>query len=99
MEGFLKKKGIQTLKKIELMSNEAVKQAIMAGLGYSIMPMYGIKNELKNGQLAIIPFDGLPIKTSWKLIWHKEKSPSPVAKAFLNYVKEEKDAIRQKHFE
>jgi DNA-binding transcriptional LysR family regulator len=99
MEGFLKKKGIQTLKKIELMSNEAVKQAIMAGLGYSIMPMYGIKNELKNGQLAIIPYDGLPIKSSWKLVWHKEKSPSPVAKAFLNYVMEEKDAIRQKHFE
>ncbi len=99
MEGFLKKQGIHTLKKIELVSNEAVKQAIMAGLGYSIMPMYGIKNELKNGQLAIIPFEGLPIKTSWKLIWHKEKSLSPVSKAFLKYIVDEKDAIRKKHFE
>ncbi len=99
MEGFLKKQGIHTLKKIELVSNEAVKQAIMAGLGYSIMPMYGIKNELKNGQLAIIPFEGLPIKPSWKLIWHKEKSLSPVSKAFLKYIVDEKDAIRKKHFE
>jgi DNA-binding transcriptional LysR family regulator len=99
METYLKKQGIHALKKIELMSNEAVKQAVMAGLGYSIMPMIGIKNELKNGQLAIIPQPGLPISTSWRLIWHKEKSPSPVAKAFINYIVEHKDAIKQKHFE
>jgi DNA-binding transcriptional LysR family regulator len=99
METYLKKQGIHVLKKIELQSNEAVKQAVMAGLGYSIMPMIGIKNELKNGQLAIIPRSGLPITTTWKLIWHKEKSPSPVAKAFMNYIVAEKDAIKQKHFE
>ncbi|MFD3394490.1 LysR family transcriptional regulator [Aquirufa sp. OSTEICH-129V] len=99
METYLKKQGIHALKKLELMSNEAVKQAIMAGLGYSIMPMIGIKNELKNGQLSIIPRSGLPISTTWKLIWHKEKSPSPVAKAFMNYVIENKDQIKQKHFE
>lgn len=98
MEGFLKKQGIHTLKKIELTSNEAVKQAVLAGLGYSIMPMIGIKNELKTGQLAIIPMEGLPISTTWKLIWHKEKKPSPVALAFMNYVIQEKEAIKQKHF-
>lgn len=99
METYLKKQGIHALKKLELMSNEAVKQAIMAGLGYSIMPKIGIKNELKNGQLSIMPRSGLPISTTWKLIWHKEKSPSPVAKAFMNYVIENKDQIKQKHFE
>jgi DNA-binding transcriptional LysR family regulator len=99
METYLKKQGIHALKKLELMSNEAVKQAVMAGLGYSIMPMIGIKNELKNGQLSIIKRSGLPISTTWKLIWHKEKSPSPVAKAFMNFVIENKDQIKQKHFE
>lgn len=99
METYLKKQGIHALKKLELMSNEAVKQAVMAGLGYSIMPMIGIKNELKNGQLSIIKRSGLPISTTWKLIWHKEKSPSPVAKAFMNYIIENKDQIKQKHFE
>jgi DNA-binding transcriptional LysR family regulator len=98
MEGYLKKQGIHVLKKIELVSNEAVKQAVMAGLGYSIMPMIGIKNELKNDQLSIIPRNGLPISTSWKLIWHKEKSPSPVAKAFMAYVIENKDKIKADHF-
>ncbi|MFM6936194.1 MAG: LysR substrate-binding domain-containing protein [Aquirufa sp.] len=87
------------MKKIELMSNEAVKQAVMAGLGYSIMPMIGIKNELKNGQLAIIPRSGLPIATTWKLIWHKEKNPSPVAKAFMAHIIEKKEEIKTKYFE
>lgn len=99
METYLKKQGIHVLKKIELQSNEAVKQAVMAGLGYSIMPMIGIKNELKNGQLAIIPRSGLPITTTWKLIWHKEKNPSPVAKAFTNYLIENRESIRKNHFE
>jgi DNA-binding transcriptional LysR family regulator len=99
MENYLKKQGIHVLKKIELMSNEAVKQAIIAGLGYSIMPKIGIKNELKNGQLVIIQRSGLPIKTTWKLIWHKEKKPSPVAKAFMDYIIEKKEEIRKAHFE
>jgi DNA-binding transcriptional LysR family regulator len=99
MESYLKKQGIHALKKIELMSNEAVKQAVMAGLGYSIMPMIGIKNELKNGQLAIIPRSGLPIATTWKLIWHKEKNPSPVAKAFMAHIIEKKEEIKTKYFE
>ena len=58
---------------MELTSNEAVKQAVLAGLGYSIMPLIGIKNELHNKQLSIYPIKGLPIKTTWSLIWLKEE--------------------------
>ncbi|MEY2637240.1 MAG: hypothetical protein RLZZ197_1717 [Bacteroidota bacterium] len=98
MESYLKKQGVSSLKRIELMSNEAVKQAVMAGLGYSIMPLIGIKREIKEGYLAIIPREGLPITTDWKLIWHKEKKPSPVAKAFMNFVLENNERIKQSFF-
>jgi DNA-binding transcriptional LysR family regulator len=99
MEDYLKKQGIVGLKKIELKSNEAVKQAVIAGLGYSIMPIIGIKNELKSGELQIIEREGLPISTPWKLIWHKDKKLSPVGNSFLNYSSENKEQIRQKYFE
>lgn len=99
MEDYLKKQGIVGLKKIELKSNEAVKQAVIAGLGYSIMPIIGLKNELKSGELQIIKREGLPISTPWKLIWHKDKKLSPVGNAFLNYSSENKEQIRQKYFE
>ena len=98
MESYLKKQGVNSLKRIELMSNEAVKQAVMAGLGYSIMPLIGIKREIKDGYLAIIPREGLPITTDWKLIWHKEKKPSPVSKAFMNFVLENNERIKQSFF-
>ena len=93
MELFLEKNSIPFLKKMELTSNEAVKQALLAGLGYSVMPLIGIKNELQNKNLQIIPVKGLPIKSTWSLIWLKGKKLSPAANAFLEYLRKEKSSI------
>ena len=98
MEKFFQSSNIQVLPKMELTSNEAVKQALLAGLGYSIMPLIGIRNELHNNELQIIPVKGLPIKTTWRLIWLKGKNHSPVSSSFLNYLKTEKAKIIQETF-
>jgi DNA-binding transcriptional LysR family regulator len=98
MEAFLAKIRLPSQKKIELTSNEAVKQAVIAGLGCSIMPLIGIKNELKNKDLQIIPVSGLPISTTWNLVWLKSKALSPAAEAFLDYIGEEKNRIITDHF-
>ena len=84
---------------MELTSNEAVKQAVIAGLGYSVMPLIGIKNELLNGQMYILKADGLPIKTQWRLIWLKGKKLSSVAQAYLDFVRTEKQIILSKNFD
>lgn len=99
MENFIEKNKLSGLKKMELTSNEAVKQALLAGLGYSIMPLIGIKNELHNHELQIIPIKGLPITTTWRLIWLKAKKHSPVSLAFLKYLEEEKTKIVQNKFD
>lgn len=98
MERFITQNKFQVAKKMELTSNEAVKQAILAGLGYSIMPLIGIKNELRNELIQIIPTKGLPIKTMWSLIWTRGKKMSPAAAAFLEYLKKEKNNIVHEHF-
>jgi DNA-binding transcriptional LysR family regulator len=98
MEKFFESHQIKVLPKMELTSNEAVKQAVLAGLGYSIMPLIGIRNELHNNELKIIPVKGLPIKTTWRLIWLKGKNHSPVSSSFLNYLKTEKAKIIQETF-
>lgn len=98
MEKFFEKNRIKVLKKLELTSNEAVKQAVLAGLGYSIMPLIGIRNELHSQELQIIPLKGLPIKTMWSLIWLKGKKHSPVSAAFLTFLKEEKNNIISDQF-
>ena len=99
MEDFLSKKDIPIFKKMELTSNEALKQAVVAGLGYSIMPLIGIKNELKNNDLEIIPYRGLPIVTHWNLVWLKSKKLSPAAKAFLEFVEADKERIIKETFD
>lgn len=98
MENYIQKNNLLVLKKMELTSNEAVKQAILAGLGYSIMPLIGIRNEILNAELQIINVKGLPIKTTWSLIWLKGKKHSPVAASFLEYLKKEKSNIISKKF-
>lgn len=85
-------------KSIELTSNETVKQAVVAGLGYSIIPLIGIRNELQNRDVYIIPSRGLPILTHWRLIWLKRKKLSPVSAAYLDFIRAEKEAIIKKHF-
>ena len=98
MENFIERNNISVLKKMELTSNEAVKQSLLAGLGYSIMPLIGIKNELHNNELQIISIKGLPIITTWSLIWLKGKKHSPVSKSFLEYLNNEKAQIVQDKF-
>lgn len=98
MERYIQKNKLPVRKKLELTSNEAVKQSVIAGLGCSIMPLIGIKNELLNGDLQIIPVKGFPIQSVWNLIWLKGKNHSPVALAFLHYLKTEKDNIIREKF-
>jgi DNA-binding transcriptional LysR family regulator len=98
METFISKNKFSVVKKMELTSNEAVKQAVIAGLGCSIMPLIGIRNELQNNDLQIVPVKGLPINTSWNLIWLKSKRLSPVAQAYLNFISVEKEPIIEDKF-
>lgn len=98
MEKFIKAQGVVSKKKIELTSNEAVKQALVAGLGCSIMPLIGLKNELKNGDLEIIQMKGLPIVTHWNLIWLSAKKLSPVAQAFSEFIQNERENIIAEDF-
>jgi LysR family transcriptional regulator, low CO2-responsive transcriptional regulator len=99
MERFIQENKIPVFKKMELTSNEAVKQAVIAGLGSSIMPLIGIKNELSTGELQIIPVKKFPIKTHWHLISSRNKRFSSAAEAYLNYVKMEKDNIIHSKFD
>lgn len=99
MEAFIDGKNVSIQKKIELTSNEALKQAVIAGLGYSIMPLLGIKDAVDHGDIKIIKHKGLPIHTQWNIVWLKNKSLSPVANAFIAHLEAEKDAIKSKYFD
>lgn len=96
MEQYFKQK--KDRKTMTLTSNEAVKQALIAGLGYSVLPLIGLGNELSAKELHIIPSYDLPIVTHWRLIWLKGRRLSPVAEAYLKYIRAKKYEIIQNNF-
>ncbi|TXD84443.1 LysR family transcriptional regulator [Subsaximicrobium wynnwilliamsii] len=98
METFIANNNFSVRKTIELTSNEAVKQAVLSGLGCSIMPLIGIRNELRNKELQILTVKGLPIVTAWNLIWLKSKKLSPPAVAYLEYLNKEKERVIDEKF-
>jgi DNA-binding transcriptional LysR family regulator len=99
MKTFLNQNQVQVKRSMQLMSNEAVKQAVRAGLGLSIMPLIGIRSELLLEKLKIIPIKGLPIITQWNLAYGVGKKLSPAGKALVDYIKEHKERISAEHFE
>ena len=68
-----------------------MKQEVIAGLVYSILALIGIKNELKNKQMIIIPSKGLPVINKWRLIWLNNKILSTVVEEYLDHIKRYKD--------
>jgi DNA-binding transcriptional LysR family regulator len=98
MEKYFESNHIVPNKRLELFSYEAVKQAILAGLGYSIMPIIGIRNEIEMGQLSVIPVPDLPISSMWSLIWLEDKKLSPVSIAFLKYIENFKNQLVEDNF-
>lgn len=98
MEQYFQEHKITVRKKMELTSNEAVKQAVIAGLGNSIMPLIGLRNEIISGDVKIIPTVGFPIKSNWHLIWLHGKKLSPVAQAYVTYIQKNKAAILEDKF-
>ncbi len=98
MSDYFSKDKMKNRKKLELTSNEAVKQAVLAGLGVSILPIVGIKHEILEGSLRIIPTKKLPIKTQWKLVWLKGRKLTPASKAFVEFIQKNALQVCEEHF-
>ena len=82
-----------------LVSNEAVKQAIYAGVGVSIVPLIGLRNALSYETVQIYDLAGLPISTQWNLVYLKGKELTPAQAALISFIEERKNIIVQKHFD
>jgi DNA-binding transcriptional LysR family regulator len=73
----------------EMGSTEAVIQGIKSNVGVSILSTIAVAEELKAGTLKALTIKELNLKRSFYLITHKQRSPSPICKAFINFLKKE----------
>lgn len=88
LEHYLEEHSIAVKPIMELGTNEAVKQAIMGGIGISLISKLSLKNELKLNKISILDVQHLPIMSKWHALYKNEKSLSPVTKNFLSFLQE-----------
>lgn len=75
------------LVRLELGSNEAIREAVAAGLGLSVLSSHalGPSGPQAHG-VATLQVQGFPLPSQWHLVWHKGKRLSPVAQAFSDHL-------------
>lgn len=98
MEQYLSSQNVKVGKSMELVSNEAVKQAINAGIGFSIVPLIGLRTALINENIRIYKLRGLPIITRWNLIYNKRKRLTPAQQALIDFIETHKARVVEQHF-
>jgi DNA-binding transcriptional LysR family regulator len=80
--------------KLEMGSNEAIKQAIAGGLGISVLSQHTLISERLTGELTILDVQHFPIKRRWYVAYLSSKQLSVIAQAFLDYLLEESQKIQ-----
>jgi DNA-binding transcriptional LysR family regulator len=73
----------------EMGSTEAVIQGIKSNVGISILSTIAVAEELKAGTLKALTIKELNLKRNFYLITHKLRSPSPICKAFIDFLEKE----------
>jgi DNA-binding transcriptional LysR family regulator len=83
---------------MQMSSNEAIKQAVMADMGISLLSLHTIGLELEHGLIASPSVEGLPILRRWYVVNNLAKTLSPAAEAFRYFVLERGEAFLASHF-
>lgn len=93
MERFFDQRGLHPGTGMEMSSNEAIKQAVEAGLGLGVVSIHTLKLELETRRLALLDVQDFPILRHWYVVYRRGKRLSSVAQAFRGFLLEEAKEI------
>jgi DNA-binding transcriptional LysR family regulator len=79
--------GLDPKVRMELSTNEAIKQAIIAGLGVSIMSQYTLGLDVTHAQLAVLDVEGFPVERSWVFAYPVGKQLPVLAQGFMDFTR------------
>jgi DNA-binding transcriptional LysR family regulator len=98
MEKFFEDTHVEPRMKIELHSNEIIKQAVMAGLGLGFLSLHTIGLELEHNLIRMLDVEGAPVVRSWNVVHTQSKMLSPAAEAFRYFMLEEAESHLAQRF-
>lgn len=86
IERFFSAQGIVLTSSMEMTSNEAIKQAVRAGLGLGIVSLHTVPLELETGRLRVLDVQDFPILRHWYVVHRRDKRLSTAAQSFKQFV-------------
>jgi DNA-binding transcriptional LysR family regulator len=75
--------------RMELSTNEAIREAILAGLGVSILSRYTLGLEPEQTKLVCLDVVGFPLESHWHFVYPAGKHLSVAARAFMDFARVE----------
>jgi DNA-binding transcriptional LysR family regulator len=86
LDGVLHARSIDPRLVAEFDSPEAMKRAVIDGVGVAVLPTYAIAHELAAGILRAVPIQNLSLYRQLKILWNTDRPFSPVTRAFLGHL-------------
>lgn len=86
MERYFADVGLTPLHRMEMVGNETIKQAVMAGLGLTFISAHTVSLECEVGRLVRLPVTGTPIVRRWFVVHRAEKELLPMAATFREFL-------------
>ena len=93
MEKFFAEHGLTLTAAMEMNKNEAIKQAVEAGLGLGVVSLHTVQAELTAKTLCVLDVKGFPLRRQWYLVQRQGKRSSSIAQAFVKFVLREAGQI------
>lgn len=98
MEAMFRQHLFQPARLLLMGSNETVKQAVMAGMGISLLSLHTLALELRCGEVCLLDVVGTPLMRTWHVVHMKAKQLTPASRAFRQFLLEETQRFLQQTF-
>jgi DNA-binding transcriptional LysR family regulator len=92
MEQFFVEQGFSPINRLEVGSNEAIKQTVAGGLGLAVLSATTVVSELALGELVQLEVKGFPLIRRWYVVYSGGKRLSPAALAFKQWLLQHRPA-------
>jgi DNA-binding transcriptional LysR family regulator len=83
---FFSKKKFRPDIRLELGSNEAIKESVAGGLGLGLVSKHSLHGQSKEHGVSIIDVEDFPLTSSWHIVHPQRKKLSPLAMAFKKHL-------------
>ena len=92
LEELLAEHGLCVNARMEFASNEAIKQAVLGGLGVAIVSRHALAADVHDGGIVELDVRNFPLRHHWHVVYPAEKHLSVVAQAFRQFLHEQAHA-------